>query len=564
MNSRKFRGPYGYYLTGAVLCSIFIDEYDFSTEYSNHNLMKKRVAILGSLLCTALLGFAQVPQKFNYQAVVRNSDNQVVSEQAVGFRMTVLKGGPEGEAVYSEIHQTVTSPLGIADLMIGGGQPVSGAFGKIRWGDDPYFLAVELDPSGGDAYEPMGVSQLISVPYALYTGNVASPTRKFTIQEESGHPVDSALFEVKNAEGQTVFAVYPEGTRVYILDEQSKGIKGGFAVGGYRRSVKGVTNEFMRITPDSIRIYVDEEPAKGIKGGFAVGGYNRSVKGISSQYFSVEPDHARFTLVSDQPDETRSGALTVSTLPRTGGPLTGDGPGLLNLSRANTFIGHLAGEAHMIGTGNIYIGTRAGANNPEGNGNIFIGHEAGMNEQGSGKLYIDNFGNDPELALIYGDFANKSLRINNQLGIGKMAIDFALEVNGDVAKSEAGDWNAVSDARIKTGIMGIEDACGQIMQLHPVKFRYTDEWRALNPSVSDREYYNFVAQEFREVFPHAVKRTGGSPGNGGDDLLMMDSYPAQVVAIKAIQELIEENRRQQEIIEQLQQRVEKLESRESP
>ena len=526
--------------------------------------MKKRVAILGSLLCMALLAIAQVPQKFNYQAVVRNSDNQVISGQVVGFRMTILKGGLEGEAVYTETHQTVTSPLGIADLMIGDGQPVSGDFGTIGWGDDSYFLNIELDPSGGDAYEPMGVSQLISVPYALYTGNVASPTRKFTIQEEAGHPVDSALFEVKNAEGQTVFAVYPEGTRVYILDEQSKGIKGGFAVGGYRRSVKGVTSEFMRITPDSVRIYVNDEPAKGIKGGFAVGGYNRSVKGITNQYFMVKPDSARFTLVTDRPDDTRSGALTVTTRTRSGGPETGDGPGLLNLSRANTFIGHLAGAGHLAGMGNVYIGTRAGASNPEGNGNIFIGYEAGMNEQGSGKLYIDNFGNDPEQALIYGDFIKKALRINNQLGIGKMATDFALEVNGDVAKSEAGDWNAVSDARIKTGILDIQDACGQIMRLHPVKFRYTDEWRALNPSIGDRQYYNFVAQEFREVFPSSVKRKGGSLGNGEDDLLIMDSYPAQVVAIKAIQELIEENRRQQEIIEQLQQRVTELESRRSP
>ena len=37
-----------------------------------------------------------------------------------------------------------------------------------------------------------------------------------------------------------------------------------------------------------------------------------------------------------------------------------------------------------------------------------------------------------------------------------------------------------------------------------------------------------------------------------ESLLQMDSYPAQVVAIKAIQELIRENMEQQEIIKQLQ------------
>ena len=132
----------------------------------------------------------------------------------------------------------------MADLTIGEGSVLSGDFGTIIWGEDNFFLKVEADPSGGSEYEHLGTSQLISVPYALYSANISSPTRKFTIQEESGHPSDSALFEVRNALGQTLFAVYPEGTRVYILDEDNKGTKNGFAVGGYRRTSKGITNEY--------------------------------------------------------------------------------------------------------------------------------------------------------------------------------------------------------------------------------------------------------------------------------------------------------------------------------
>ena len=138
-------------------------------------------------------------------------------------------------------------------------------------------------------------------------------------------------------------------------------------------------------------------------------------------------------------------------------------------------------------------------------------------------------------------------------------MEFALEVEGDVAKSTAGEWLVNSDARIKTDIMDIENACEQIIGLHPVRFRYTEEWMSMNPVITDKVYYNFIAQEFQEVFPNAVRRGGDTLDEESDALLQMDSYPAQVVAIKAIQELIQENRSQQKMIEQLVEKVSALE-----
>ena len=218
----------------------------------------------------------------------------------------------------------------------------------------------------------------------------------------------------------------------------------------------------------------------------------------------------------------------------------------------NTYIGTDAGQANATGNANVYIGTRAGANNLDGKDNIFIGFEAGMDEPGDGKLFIDLFSNTSDNALIYGEFYNNAVRINNRLGIGMMANTYALEVAGDVAKSVAGDWNTTSDARIKTDVTEIENVCGQILALRPVRFRYTEEWMGRNPAIKDKVYFNFIAQEFREVFPQAVQTGGDVLGDGASGLLQLDSYPAQIVAIKAIQELIEENREQQEIIEQLQ------------
>ena len=248
--------------------------------------MKARIFFVYGLIIIAFSTSAQVPQKFNFQAVVRDAQNNLIKNQDVGLKLSILEGSASGSPVYVETHTVTTTGFGLANLVIGDGSVVSGTFGEIPWGSDDYFLKVEVDPVGGSAYEHVGTSQLISVPYALYSGNISSPTKKFTIQENLGHPVDSALFEVRNLEGQTVFAVYPEGTRVYVLDEEAKGKKGGFSVGGYSRTTKGITDEYLRITPDSIRLYIDESDTKGKKGGFSVGGYSRSTKG-TSEYFNI-------------------------------------------------------------------------------------------------------------------------------------------------------------------------------------------------------------------------------------------------------------------------------------
>jgi len=49
----------------------------------------------------------------------------------------------------------------------GGGTVETGNFSTIDWVAGPYFLKTETDPAGGTSYNISGVSQLLSVPYAL-------------------------------------------------------------------------------------------------------------------------------------------------------------------------------------------------------------------------------------------------------------------------------------------------------------------------------------------------------------------------------------------------------------
>ncbi|HXB13290.1 MAG TPA: tail fiber domain-containing protein, partial [Bacteroidia bacterium] len=57
----------------------------------------------------------------------------------------------------------------------------NGNFGAINWGiSGPYFIAVGLDTTGGLSFTPMGVTQFVSVPYALWAqhsgGGPTGPT----------------------------------------------------------------------------------------------------------------------------------------------------------------------------------------------------------------------------------------------------------------------------------------------------------------------------------------------------------------------------------------------------
>jgi len=141
-------------------------------------------------------------------------------------------------------------------------------------------------------------------------GNVGigtdSPGGKLEVVGDGTEAADDPLFEVKRSDGQTVFAVYPEGVRIYVEESNTKGTKGGFAVGGFNPATKGITNEYLRVTPDSVRVYVSEDGVKGTKGGFAVGGFSPS-KGITNEYLRISPDSVRVYVNDDGVKGTKGG-----------------------------------------------------------------------------------------------------------------------------------------------------------------------------------------------------------------------------------------------------------------
>ena len=135
----------------------------------------KKLSILFAILTIAVVSlFAQAPQMFSYQAVLRDASNHLVTSQAVGVRISILQGGVSGTVVYMETQTAVTNANGLMTLQIGGGTVMSGDFNSIDWASGPYFLKTESDPTGGTNYSIEGTQQLLSVPYALYAGASAN------------------------------------------------------------------------------------------------------------------------------------------------------------------------------------------------------------------------------------------------------------------------------------------------------------------------------------------------------------------------------------------------------
>lgn len=140
---------------------------------------------------------AQSPQKMSCQAVIRNASNNLVTNNTVAMKISILQGSTSGTVVYVETQTPTTNINGLATFEIGTGSIISGTFATINWANGPYFIKTETDPTGGTSYSIVGTSEFLSVPYALYSLN-GTPGPQ-------GIPGVAGLLPNGNAPGNTPF-----------------------------------------------------------------------------------------------------------------------------------------------------------------------------------------------------------------------------------------------------------------------------------------------------------------------------------------------------------------------
>ncbi len=115
--------------------------------------------------------YAQSPESFNYQAVIRDNGGNIIADQNVGLQFTIHQSSANGTNVYQETFSQPTNSFGLVNLQLGSGNVQGGVFADIDWANDTFYLETAVDVSGGNSYASMGTSQLVSVPYAMFAKN---------------------------------------------------------------------------------------------------------------------------------------------------------------------------------------------------------------------------------------------------------------------------------------------------------------------------------------------------------------------------------------------------------
>ncbi len=173
--------------------------------------MKRVLKITLALLLTFNFGLltvkAQAPEKMSYQAVIRNTSDELVTNHNIGMQISILQGSATGTEVYKERQFPKTNPNGLVSLEIGTGTVVTGDFTTIDWANDTYFIKTETDLNGGANYTITGTSQLLSVPYALHsktaesiTGTVNESDPIFT-NSEANNITSQNIMDLSNLSG---------------------------------------------------------------------------------------------------------------------------------------------------------------------------------------------------------------------------------------------------------------------------------------------------------------------------------------------------------------------------
>ncbi len=122
-----------------------------------------QLSFLALTFCSLLAG--QYSEPIQYQAIIRDLKGEVVVSKDVSLKISILTENISGPVIYSEVHKVATDQSGLVSITIGNGKEDSGNFANIEWREGNYFLKVEVDLAGADAYYETGTVQLLVIPY---------------------------------------------------------------------------------------------------------------------------------------------------------------------------------------------------------------------------------------------------------------------------------------------------------------------------------------------------------------------------------------------------------------
>ena len=257
--------------------------------------MKKFICYAATLMLTIMVSahaFAQ--DSFAYQAVIRNAKGELITDTDIEVRFSLTHGGKD---YYVETQKVKTNKYGNIQVEVGKGTRQSGAMDNVPWSTFDVSIKVEVSTNNKD-FTTLGETKIAAVPYAMYAANGGSVL-------QAGATKDSEnLFEVTDRDGNTVFAVTPNGIVVYV-DDSGKAARSGFIVTGRTATKAGQTNDYFAVTADGTKVYIDDDPDsyrdgdKAARSGFLVSGRTATKAGSDADNEKSGRDDAAKTADAD-------------------------------------------------------------------------------------------------------------------------------------------------------------------------------------------------------------------------------------------------------------------------
>ena len=127
--------------------------------------------LLSFLIFSSL--YVQAQNTFRYQAVARDTSGVTISNQLIGIQISIIQTEATLPAIYEEVHQVMSNDYGVINLNVGDGVSLLGDFTTIDWSLES-FVQIEMDINGGTNYDLSSLSEILSVPRALYAERAGS------------------------------------------------------------------------------------------------------------------------------------------------------------------------------------------------------------------------------------------------------------------------------------------------------------------------------------------------------------------------------------------------------
>ena len=151
----------------------------------------------------------------------------MVANQSVAFRISILNGSSEGELLYEEKQHALTNEFGLVVFAIGKGSATFGDFSAIDWGANSRWLKIEFKRDTDTEFVVTGVTQLLSVPYALYAENAGGNDRAIDFVGTNGQTIRN-----NNGVWEATSTLFNNGTNVGV----------GTTIPGSKLDVSGSVN----------------------------------------------------------------------------------------------------------------------------------------------------------------------------------------------------------------------------------------------------------------------------------------------------------------------------------